>query len=115
MVASTFIARLALRRHAQAFKSRGRWKVEWRFGGVLVSEGKIVKSKFGRKKRIPGKSLITVGRAFEKPNRECAEIIMRDALSNVGLPLRWARLWLANHPPAAKKVAKVKEEQGVLF
>ncbi len=82
---------------------------------MLVSEGKIVKSKFGRKKRIPGKSLITVGRAFEKPNRECAEIIMRDALSNVGLPLRWARLWLSNHPPAVKNAAKVVYKQGVLF
>jgi hypothetical protein len=71
--------------------------------------------KFGRKKRIPGKSLIKVGRAFEKPNRECAGIIMADALSNVGLPLQWARLWLGNHPPVAKKAAKVKVEQGVLF
>ena len=80
-----------------------------------MSEGKIVKGKFGRKKRIPGKSLITVGRAFEKPNRECAEAIMRDALSNVGLPLQWARLWLTNHPPAAKKVEKAVEKQGSLW
>ena len=80
-----------------------------------MSEAKVVKGKFGNKKRIPGKSLITVGHAFEKPNRECAEAIMSDALSHVGLPLQWARLWLSNHPPAAKKVAKVKEVQGVLF
>ena len=28
---------------------------------------------------------------------------MADALNYVGLPLRWARLWLANHPPEAKE------------
>jgi hypothetical protein len=76
---------------------------------------KIFKGKFGRKKRIPGKSLIKVGKSFEAQNGPLAAIIMSDALSHVGLPLQWARLWFSNHPPAAKKVAKVKEVQGSLW
>ncbi len=80
-----------------------------------MSEGKIVKGKFGKKKRIPGKSLITVGRAFERPNRECAEIILADQLTYFGLPVIWAKLFTKNHPPPAKKVAKAVEKQGSLF
>ena len=93
----------------------GEGEVKWRFGGWLVSEGKIVKGKFGRKKRIPPKSLLKVGKSFETQNRPLAEIILADQLTYFGLPVIWAKLFTKNHPPPAKKVAKVVEKQGSLF
>ena len=101
---------------ADTLKPNPNWGrgLEW-FGGVLVSEGKIVKGKFGRKKRIPPKSLLKVGKSFETQNRPCAEIILADQLTYFGLPVIWARLFMKNHPPLAKKVAKAVEKQGSLF
>jgi len=66
------------------------------------------------KKSIPGKSLVKVGRSFEKQNQPLAEIILADQLTYYGLPVIWARLWQRNHP-AAIKAKKVEAKQGVLF
>jgi hypothetical protein len=78
-------------------------------------QGIVVRGKFGRKKRIPGKSLVTVGKSFEKQNRPIAEIILADQLTYYGLPVIWARLWMKNHPPGAKKAKRVEAVQESLW
>ena len=80
-----------------------------------MSEARIVKGKFGKRKRIPGKSLVKVGKSFEKQNRPLAEIILADQLTYYGLPVTWARLFLRNHPPAAKKAKKAEAVQESLW
>jgi hypothetical protein len=74
----------------------------------------LIKGKFGRKKRIPPKSLLKVGKSFETQNRPLAEIILADQLTYFGLPVIWAKLFMNNHPPV-KKVAKAVEKQGSLW